>query len=60
MNANDVIELVGKVGFPVLVAWFLLVRLDHTLHEVRDALKELTASLERQPPRPRRGIPADE
>jgi hypothetical protein len=43
---SDVADFIGRVGFPVFVAVWLLVRSDKILRALTDAVTKLTAVLE--------------
>jgi hypothetical protein len=45
MNVQEVISLVQGVGFPVLVAWFVLVRLEKTLKELINVVQDLNKAV---------------
>ncbi|MGC8982002.1 MAG: YvrJ family protein [Minisyncoccia bacterium] len=41
----DIVQIVSNVGFPVLVALYLLVRVDKTIEKSTEALTELTKTI---------------
>jgi len=41
MMEIDLVTLIAQVGFPIAVTVYLLVRLDRTLHSLRDEVKSL-------------------
>ena len=43
----DLITLISQVGFPIAVAGFVLVRLDHTLKDLRDEIVSLNTEFRR-------------
>jgi len=45
MDLSPWTTLVAQVGFPIVVAGFVLLRLDRSLHELRDEIKGLRADL---------------
>lgn len=45
MSAEQIVEMFRNLGFPVAVAAYVLVRLDHTLLQVRDELRAVRALL---------------
>ena len=45
MNTNDIIALVGDLGFPIVVAGYLLMRTDKMMRELLSAIKALTQEI---------------
>lgn len=41
MSAEQIVQIFRDLGFPVAVAAYVLIRLDRTLLQVRDELREL-------------------
>lgn len=41
-NGMDWIKLVGDIGFPIVVALILLLRLDTTMHKLKESVDDLT------------------
>lgn len=50
MDAAAIANLVGSVGFPVVVAGYLIMRLDATLDKQSDVLTRLTVMLDERLP----------
>lgn len=44
-NITPLIQIISNVGFPVVVALYLLVRVDKTIEESTKALTELTKTI---------------
>jgi len=42
---NALIQIISNVGFPVVVALYLLVRVDKTIEKSTEALSELTKTI---------------
>ena len=42
---NDFIGLIGNVGFPIIVAFYLLARIEPKMDSLTAAIAELTASM---------------
>lgn len=42
---TDWIQVVSSVGFPIAVAAYLLVRMEHILTELRDAIRSLSTQI---------------
>lgn len=45
MNTEDIISLVGDLGFPIFVAGYLLLRTDKLMRELLSAIKALTQEI---------------
>lgn len=41
-DINNLIQVISNVGFPVVVALYLLIRVDKTIEKSTEALTELT------------------
>lgn len=41
MSFDQVIQLIGQLGFPIVVALYLLIRLDQQLHNIDDHLTQI-------------------
>lgn len=50
MDAAGIANLIGSVGFPVVVAGYLIMRLDATLDKQSDVLTRLTVMLDERLP----------
>lgn len=50
MDAPTIANLIGSVGFPVVVAGYLIMRLDATLDKQSDVLTRLTVMLDERLP----------
>ena len=50
MGAAGIANLIGSVGFPVVVAGYLIMRLDATLDKQSDVLTRLTVMLDERLP----------
>lgn len=46
-NEIDVLQIIGNVGFPIVVTIFLLVRFEKKLEKLENAIQELTKVLDR-------------
>lgn len=44
-NGTDWIKLIGNVGFPIVVALILLLRLDTTMHRLKESVDDLTRTM---------------
>lgn len=44
-NGMDWIRLIGDVGFPIVVALILLLRLDSTMHRLKESVDDLTRTM---------------
>ena len=44
---NDIVAFIEKVGFPVFIALFLLVRFDRRLLEIENILKDLVREIKK-------------
>ena len=42
---SEIVQIVSNVGFPVVVALYLLVRVDKTIEKSTEALTELTKTI---------------
>lgn len=51
MDAPTIANLIGSVGFPVVVAGYLIMRLDATLDKQSDVLTRLTVMLDERLPK---------
>ena len=45
MSYDQLVQLISQVGFPIVVAAYLLIRTDKLLRETTTALKELTQAV---------------
>lgn len=53
MDYEQIVKLISQVGFPIVVAGYLLFRMDHTLRALVEKIERLVAVIEQQaPPRP--------
>lgn len=50
MDAAAIANLVGSVGFPIVIAGYLIMRLDATLDKQSDVLTRLTVMLDERLP----------
>ncbi|MEN2984874.1 MAG: YvrJ family protein [Dictyoglomaceae bacterium] len=44
-DINNLIQVISNVGFPVVVALYLLIRVDKTIEKSTEALTELTKTI---------------
>lgn len=44
-NGIDWIKLIGDIGFPIVVALILLLRLDTTMHRLKESVDDLTRTM---------------
>ncbi|MGC8871034.1 MAG: YvrJ family protein [Brevinematia bacterium] len=42
---SEIVQIISNVGFPVVVALYLLVRVDKTIEKSTEALTELTKTI---------------
>ncbi len=47
MTIGEIASLVSSVGFPIVVAWYLLTRMDKTMKNNTDAINGLHVTLAR-------------
>ena len=45
MNTDDIIALVGDLGFPIFVAGYLLIRTDKMMRKLLSAIEALTLEI---------------
>ncbi|MGH8696419.1 MAG: YvrJ family protein [Burkholderiales bacterium] len=57
MTADTVIQLIRDIGFPAAIAWFVLVRVEHRLHELTVAVVELSVAMQAAASRPHSSAP---
>lgn len=44
-NGMDWIKFIGDIGFPIVVALILLLRLDTTMHRLKESVDDLTRTM---------------
>jgi hypothetical protein len=47
MEIKDIITFIQSIGFPIFVAVYVLIRLEKTLGQINETLKDLVIQLER-------------
>lgn len=47
MDFDTVVSIISQVGFPIFVAIYVLVRLESTLNQLKDAIDKNTVLLEK-------------
>ena len=50
MNSDDWWKMISTVGFPIVVASYLLIRVEKVLGDVRDGIRELILIHRPKPP----------
>jgi hypothetical protein len=56
MTTEQLATFIGTLGFPIVVAGYVLIRLEKTLKDLINEVRNLRGSLERKGVRPRRRL----